>query len=245
MAFSTNAPILFVLAGIIIAAVLAQSVFFLVKAWRRAREIGMDMGRLKKTARTAAIFTIAPAVAIVISVMTLSKDLGVALPWLRLSVVGSLSYETVAATNAESAMGLVFGQVTALTAQQYVTIAWVMTISILVGIWLVPLISRRILNGMISLENRDRKWAETFSNALFIGMIAAFLGYVFCDVSTIFKGSAVGLIPVCVMLVSAVVMALAGTAAKKTKKRWISDYALPVSLVVGMIAAIPITAWLS
>ena len=163
MEFSANAPVLFVLAGIIIAAVLAQSVFFLVKAWRRAREIGMDMGRLKKTARTAAIFTIAPAVAIVISVMTLSKDLGVALPWLRLSVVGSLSYETVAATNAESAMGLVFGRVTALTAGQYVTIAWVMTISILVGIWLVPLISRRILNGMITLENRDRKWAETFS----------------------------------------------------------------------------------
>ena len=245
MEFSANAPVLFVLAGIIIAAVLAQSVFFLVKAWRRAREIGMDMGRLKKTARTAAIFTIAPAVAIVISVMTLSKDLGVALPWLRLSVVGSLSYETVAATNAESAMGLVFGRVTALTAGQYVTIAWVMTISILVGIWLVPLISRRILNGMITLENRDRKWAETFSNVLFIGMIAAFLGYVFCDVSTVFKGSAAGLIPVCVMLVSAVVMALAGLASKRTKKRWITDYALPVSLVAGMIAAIPITAWLS
>ena len=245
MKFSANAPVLFVLAGIVIAAVLAQSVFFLVKAWRRAREIGMDMGRLKKTARTAAVFTIAPAVAIVISVMTLSKDLGVALPWLRLSVVGSLSYETVAATNAESAMGLVFGRVTALTAGQYVTIAWVMTISIMVGIWLVPLISRRILNGMITLENRDKKWAETFSNALFIGMIAAFLGYVFCDVSTVFRGSAVGLIPVCVMVVSAVVMALAGLAAGKTKKRWISDYALPVSLIVGMIAAIPITAWLS
>ena len=245
MEFSTNAPVLFVLAGIIIAAVLAQSVFFLVKAWRRAREIGMDMGRMKKTARTAAIFTIAPAVAIVISVITLSKDLGVALPWLRLSVVGSLSYETVAATNAESAMGLVFGLVSSLTARQYVTIAWVMTISILVGIWLVPLISRRILNGMISMENRDRKWAEIFSNALFIGMIAAFLGYVFCDVSTVFRGSAAGLIPVCVMLVSAIVMALAGLASRRTKKRWISDYALPVSLVVGMISAIPITAWLS
>jgi Na+/glutamate symporter len=47
------------------------------------------------------------------------------------------------------------------------------------------------------------------------------------------------------MLVSAVVMALAGLASKRTKKRWITDYALPVSLVAGMIAAIPITAWLS
>ena len=41
-----------------------------------------------KIAVTAAIFTIAPAVAIVIGVITLSKDLGVPLPWLRLSVIG-------------------------------------------------------------------------------------------------------------------------------------------------------------
>lgn len=39
-------------------------------------------------------------------------------------------------------MGLVFGQVSSLTASQYVTIAFVMTISIMVGIWLVPLIGK-------------------------------------------------------------------------------------------------------
>ena len=42
MTFSTNHPILFALAGIIIAVVLAQSVFFLIKAWKRGAEIGMD-----------------------------------------------------------------------------------------------------------------------------------------------------------------------------------------------------------
>ena len=35
---------------------------------------------LKKTVLSTAVFTIAPAVAIVISVITLAKDLGVALP---------------------------------------------------------------------------------------------------------------------------------------------------------------------
>ena len=92
MEFHVNDPILFVLAGVVILAVLAQSVYFLVKAWRRAAVIGMDMGKLRRIARTAAVFTVAPAVAIVISVITLAKDLGVPLPWLRLSVVGSMSY---------------------------------------------------------------------------------------------------------------------------------------------------------
>ncbi len=245
MNFSVNSPVLFVIAGAIIAAVLAQSVYFLIKAWKRGLAIGMEKAKLKRIARTAAVFTIAPAVAIVISVITLAKDLGVPLPWLRLSVVGSLSYETIAASNAESAMGLVFGQVTALTAQQYVTIAWVMTISIMVGIWLVPLVGKKLQTGMVTMENRDKKWGDIFSASMFIGMISAFLGYVFCDFASVFSGNMAGLIPPLVMLVSALVMALAGVIVKKYKWRWVGDYALPISLIAGMASAIPITAWLS
>ena len=53
-----------------------------------------------------------------------------------------------------------------------------------------------------------------------------------------------GLIPVCVMLVSALVMVVCGLLMKKPKLKWLSEYALPISLIVGMAAAIPITAWL-
>lgn len=245
MEFNVNHPVLFVLVGIIVAIVLAQSAFFLIKAWKRGLKIGMDKKKLRRIAVTAAVFTIAPAIAIVISVITLAKDLGIALPWLRLSVVGSLSYETIAAANAESAMGLEMGKVIALTSSQYVTIASVMTLSIMVGIWLVPVVCKKLQNGMISLEKRDAKWSEIFSASMFIGMISAFVGFVFCDVSSVFSGSFEGLIPVLVMLVSAIVMALSGLLVKITKARWISDYALPVSLIAGMASAIPITAWLS
>ncbi len=245
MDFNINSPVLFLLVAVIVAAVLGQSVFFLVKAWKRGRAIGMPKEKLKKIAATAAVFTIAPAIAIVISVITLSKDLGLPLPWLRLSVVGSLSYETIAASNAESAMGLVFGQVSSLTASQYITVAGVMTVSILLGIWLVPIVCKRMLGGMINMENRDKKWGEIFSNAMFIGMISAFLGYVFCDFLGVFSGDLKGLIPVLVMFVSAIIMALCGLARSKFGWRWIADYALPISLILGMASAIPITAMLS
>ena len=244
MTFDQNSPVLFALAGVAVLAVLAQSVYFLVKAWRRGVAIGMSKDKLKRIAVTSAVFTIAPAVAIVISVITLSKDLGVPLPWLRLSVVGSMSYETIAATNAESAMGLTFGQVSALTAKQYVTIVSVMTLSIMVGIWLVPVVGKKLQNGLITLENRDKKWSDIFSASMFIGMISAFVGYVFSDFAVVFKGDMSGLIPPLVMAVSAAVMCLAGLAVKKLKWPWISDYALPISLIVGMASAIPITAWL-
>lgn len=268
MEFSVNHPILFALAGIIIAFVLAQSVFFLLKAIRRSKQLGMDQKKIRKSIRSAAVFTIAPAVAIVISVMTLSQKLGLPLPWLRLSVVGSMSYETVAANNALSAMGQSLGSGAALTAQQYVNVLLVMTISILMGIWLVPLIGKKLLSGMSNLGKRDAKWADIFSNAMFIGMISAFLGFVFCNVYYLWTpearfvtetvvengvevkkqvavSSTYGLIPVCVMAVSALTMVVLGLAMRKPKLKWLSEYALPISLVVGMASAIPFTAWLA
>ena len=249
MEFSINHPVLFALAGILIAVVLAQSVFFLVKALKRSKALGMDQTKIRKTIKTAAIFTVAPAVAIVISVITLSKKLGLPLPWLRLSVIGSMSYETVAANNALSAMGQSLGSGVALTAQQYVNVLMVMTISIMMGIWLVPAIGKKLQSGMTSLGKRDAKWADIFSNSLFIGMIAAFLGFVFCDISRLWTLSeeytaTSGLVPVAVMLVSAMVMVVCGLLMKKPKFKWLGEYALPLSLIVGMASAIPFTAWL-
>ena len=269
--FNVNHPILFVLAGLLVAVVLGQSVYFLLKALKRSKELGMDQTKIRKTIKTAAIFTIAPAVAIVISVITLSKKLGLPLPWLRLSVVGSMSYETVAANNALSSMLQSLGSPTPLTAQQYVNVLLVMTISITMGIWLVPVIGKKLQSGLSSLSNRDAKWADIFQSALFLGMISAFLGFVFSNVSRLWTADETGmvtviekevndvgekvdkvvqytatsgLIPVCVMLVSAIVMIICGLLMRKPKLKWLSEYALPISLVLGMAAAIPITAWL-
>lgn len=243
MDFSVNAPIIFIFVGILIALVLAQSVYFLIKAIRRARELGIASSTIKKTVSSAAIFTIAPAVAILVGIIALSKSLGLALPWLRLSVIGSITYETVAAGNALEAAGLSAGS-TVTDASVFITIAWVMTIGIAAGLVLVPFVTKRIQSGLNRVTMKDRHWGELFNNAMFLGMISAFLGYVFCDVGLIFEGNTSGLIPVCVMVVSALVMAICGLYATKLKIRWLTDYALPISLVAGMASAIPFTSLL-
>ena len=256
MDFSVNHPILFLLVGIIIAVVLAQSVYFLVKSIRRAKQKGMDMKKIKKTIIAAAIFTVAPAVSIVITVLTLSQSLGIALPWLRLSVVGSLSYEAIAAANAASGMGTSLADLAGnMTGSAFVTIAIVMTVSIMVGIWLVPVIGKKLQKGLVSFEKRDKKWSGILQNSLFIGMISAFVGFVFCDLYRLWSSengvftdadgnkftSTSGIVPILVMIVSAVFMCICGIIAKKTKWKWINDYALPICMIIGMACAIPFT----
>ena len=243
MNFSVNHPILFVIVGAVIALVLGQSVFFLVRAMKRARELGIASSTVKKTISSAALFTIAPAIAVLVGVVALSKSLGIALPWLRLSVIGSITYETVAAGNALEAAGQGAGT-TIVDPSMFISVAWVMTIGIGAGLVLVPFVTKKLQSGLSQIGMKDKKWGEIFNNAMFLGMISAFLGYVFCDVGLLVKGDTSGLIPVCVMAVSAVVMAICGLIATKAKIRWLTDYALPMSLVVGMASAIPFTALL-
>lgn len=240
MEFSVNHPILFAIAGIVILAVLGQSCFFLFRALRRAKEIGMDQKKLRKIMISSAIFTIAPAVSILVGVLALSKSLGVALPWLRLSIIGSLSYETIAAETTQKSL-----EAGALTASGFVTVLFVMTFGIILGLILTPILARRIGEGVKGMEKRDKKWGEIFNNAMFLGMISAFLGYVFCDFSNVFRGDTSALIPVLVMGASALIMVACGLLARYPRMKWMLDYALPFSLIGGMAMAIPITSWLA
>ena len=227
--FSKNAPVLYVIVSLILAVVVAQAVFFLGRAYRRGVKIGMSKTVLNKTMLRAGIFTIAPAVAILVGIVALSQKLGIPLPWLRLSVIGSFSYETIAAETVYE------GSVSDATV--YATVALVMTCGMLVSMFLPLITGKKIQNGLMRIRQKDKKWGEIFMNALFLGMISAFLGYVFGNVGE----GASGWIPVLVFLVSALVMALCGLLLKVTKWRWINDYALPFCIIVGMASAVPIT----
>ncbi|MBQ2715059.1 MAG: DUF5058 family protein [Clostridia bacterium] len=239
MEYVQDHPIIFVFAGIVILAVLLQAVFFLIRALKRAKEKGMDKSVIRKTIISSLTFTIAPAVSILIAIVSLSKKLGIALPWLRLSVIGSLSYETIAAGRAADAVGNSLASSEPFNAQQFVTVAFVMTIGIMMGIILMPIIGKKLSKGMQTLRNRDSKWGDLFVTALFMGMISAFLGFVFADVQ---QGLG-GWIPVFVFLSAAALMAIFGLVKNLTGWKWIEDYALPVSMVGAMALAIPITNW--
>jgi hypothetical protein len=234
--FNPNSAFLFITAGVIVAFVIAQSVFFLSKAWRRARELGIEVSVLKRVAKSSAVFTIAPAVAIILGVITLSKFLGLALPWLRLSVLGALTYELPAATSAASALGVSISQ--GITdPQAYSTIAWVMTLGIMSGLIIITLFLKRVQGGIEGLKKRDTKWGEIFITAIFMGMISAFLGMIFADITSGIQGW----IPVFVMLVSSLVMLICGFFVRVLKVRWMEDYALPISMLAAMALSIPIT----
>ncbi len=236
MNFNPNSTFLYVIAICVVIFILAQAIFFLVRAYRRGKELGMDKKVLNKTIISTVIFTIAPAVSILIGIIALSNFLGIPLPWIRLSVVGSLNYELTAAEATAKAL-LVSTQNLLTDPQTYVTIAWVMTIGILPSLIFPPLLMKKIKGGIVKIKSKDEKWGNIFVTSIFLGMISAFLGVVFADV----RVGLVGWIPVFVLLVSAGVMAICGLIIKVFKANWLETYALPISMIAAMASAVGFT----
>ncbi len=238
--FNTNSIVLFVLAGMVVAFVLCQAIFFLVKAWNRAKELGISSATLKRVVKGSAVFTIAPAVSIILGVITLSKFLGLPLPWLRLSVLGALTYELPAATTTANALDIsVSANVTNPVA--YSTIAWVMTLGIMSGLIIITFFSKKIHTGLDRIQSKDKKWSEIFNASLFMGMISAFLGMIFSNITI----GIAGWTPVFIMIISSIIMLICGYFIKVHKVKWLEDYALSISMLVSMGLSIPITNWLA
>ncbi len=250
--FALNSPVIFALVAIIIGVVVAQSVFFLRKAYKRGLELGIEKSVLNDTIKRSAIFTIAPAVAIFMGVVSLVDMLGVALPWLRLSIIGAVTYELPAAEQALAALGV--DRVT--DATQYVTVAFVMTFGIAASLIVAPITCRKITSGMMKIKDKDKKWMDLLMTSMFVGMLSTFLGYIVCDLGLVFEEvpGVEGVekvlafhyqlehwIPVFVLLISAALMGVCGILLKKFKWKWLNDYALPISMIGSMALAIPIS----
>ncbi len=236
MNFDPNSGFLYAVAAIVILFVIVQSFFFLVRAYKRAKVIGMDMAQIHRTIISTAIFTIAPAISILLGVITLSKFLGLPLPWIRLSVIGAITYELPAATTTANALKVSLSE-TITDPRVYSAIAWVMTLGIMPSIILVPILLKRIQKGLLSIKSKDSKWGDIFITAMFLGMISAFLGMVFANI----RGGLAGWIPLFVLLFSALLMAVCGLLIKKCKMNWLQNYALPISMLGAMAFAVLIT----
>ena len=230
--FDPNNTFMYCLVAVVIVFVIAMSVRFIVLAWRRAKKLGISTQVLRRTAVSAAVF----AISILLGVIALSKALGFPLPWLRLSVIGALTYETPAAASAAQAVGMDLSQLIT-DPKVFAAIAWVMTLGIVPGTILVPAFGKKIENGIMRIRSKDEKWGSIFMSALFLGMISAFLGMVFGTI----RDGLQGWIPFFVMVVSALLMCVCAVFVKVLKWSWMEQYALPLSMLGGMFLSIPIT----
>lgn len=223
--------LLYALAGIVIVFVVFQSVVFLRMAWKRGLEIGLTKSKMLEAVKTSAVFAIVPSIPIVIALIVISPVLGLPFSWMRLSVIGSQSYEIFAAKIGAQSMGVENLAGPGFTAEVFSNAMWVMSAGIIWGLVLCIFALKRYQAAMKNVKQKDSAWSEIMINALFFGMLSVFLGGPIVD----------GGISLYVLIFSALIMVAIMWVAKKLQQQWIKDFALSVSMVAGMGFAILLT----
>ena len=244
-----NGPAVYAVCGSIVAFVAVVCVVFLVRAWRAGVALGMDKAKMRRVITSSATFTILPSVGILLGVIALSGSLGTPWPWLRLSVVGALHYETQVAQAAAEQVGMSSLSAAEMTPKGFTTIALLMSVCIMWGMLLSTLFNKRYLKklgggGSSGKSGGAAGFGDRAMTAMFIGLICAYLG---SYIGTFVSGGQFPFngdwSPLAVAGVSALTMAGCVYLSEKKGMAWVESFSIAGSMLVGMAAAVLLRLW--
>jgi hypothetical protein len=228
-----NSNLMFSLCSAVIIFVLLQAVLFIRVAWRRGIELGIEATVMKKAMTNAAVFSVVPSLPIVVMLMVLTVNLGQYFPWLRLSVVGSATYENMAADIVSKAAGLSGIADPSFDLPIFTMAMWVMSVGIIWGIVFNIFFMKSLDKFSKKAKESNSLFIPILSSSLFIGMLAL--------MSAPYITNDDNVTAIVAFLSSAAAVLICGRAAKAANVRAIDEFSLPISLIAGMAAAIVYT----
>ncbi len=238
-----NSAPMYLICGGIIAFVAVVCVIFLVRAYRAGKALGMDETKMKRTIISSATFSVLPSVGILLGVIALSGSLGTPWPWLRLSVIGALHYETQVAQAAAEQVGMSTLSAAEMTPTSFSTIALLMSICIMWGMVLSIFLNKKYTQKLTKSspgKSGSAGFADLAMTAMFIGLVSTYIGrYIggFISENGLFTFNG-DIIPLVVMVVSALVMGIFVYLSEKKKIGWVDSFSIAGSMIAGMAAAV-------
>ncbi|MEL7567690.1 MAG: DUF5058 family protein [Dehalobacterium sp.] len=221
-----NATWLYIAVGIILTLCTLQILIFMKKAYDQAVMLGMDKSLIQKAFPVGFSVSILPALPILITFLTLIPLMGVPIPWMRLTVIGSPMIETIAAQLGVTSVGEEFA-VNAYSISAFAAAVFVMSVGGAIS----------ILWSVVALKPIDMAYSKTkkFDMKLvnFIGgaCMCGVLGFVSADQST---KSTVGALEafVAAFICSTTITFIHKKFSAKTK--WLRDFNMTLGMLVGM-----------
>ena len=194
---------------------------------------------LKKVVVSSATFSVVPSVAILIGVLALAPALGLPLPWIRLSVVGALHYEGSTANNVAKGLGLGDLPSRLMTSADYASIAWAMTLGIIWGALFIFFFFRMYQGRIQKATGKSPKLSNLLFSALFVGMVAVYVGDAFGNLRSMTLPSGAvrtpNILPVLAVAGSVLSMAFFTWLIEKRKVLWLENFSFSFAMLFGML----------
>ncbi|WP_270602248.1 DUF5058 family protein [Faecalimonas umbilicata] len=167
-----NSLPMWIACGIPVVFVMIQALLFAREAYRSGEKVGLTKTQMNKAIKSSAVTSIGPSIVVLSGMLSLLVTVGGPVGWMRLSMIGSVMFESIAAGLGTSAVGVTLGT-DPMTKEALTMAIWTMILCS-VG-WV--LFGTFSANKMEKIEHKLSKGNEgtltTIASTAIIGVFAA------------------------------------------------------------------------
>lgn len=221
-----NSPLLYGLIALGLAAIVAFALFCFFRARKRCLELGMSAETISNVVKATISASLVPSLAILLGFLTLSVTLGAAWPWWRLSVIGSLSYEIMAADYTAKGIGVALSGVLSAEPTIFAAVMLVMTIGVCSGPLMVAFVAEKYSTSIMKAKSDKGDWGEIFAGVFYLAMFAVYIPIlVFEDLPNALT-----------LFTSMILTIILGIASKKVPV--LSNFTMAIVLILSMASSV-------
>lgn len=222
-----NSPLLWLASGLCVALVLFQSALFVKKSLKSSKELGITTEQLKSAAKASTTGSIGPSLAIVAGMISLLISMGGPISWFRLSYIGSVAYELMAAGFGAEATGVTLGSEN-MTVTAFAAGVWVMTLGSLGWVIFTGLATHKLDGMRLKLAKGSTSLLPLVSAGAMSGAFA------YLSLDRVFRFDSQTL----AAIAGFVVMVILSLYNKKSDKKWIREWGFTIAMFSGMIISV-------
>ena len=205
------------------------SVVYLLKARKRALELGITSKEIADVIKSSLIFSIVPSLSIVIGLVALAASLGTVWSWWRLSVIGSLSFESQIASSLAAALS--YSSTTDMVAnasgREFGVIMILMSVGMLSGFLILIPVGKKLMTS-VDNSKQGNGWSQVLSGCFMLTLLAVYVPVLLISDT----------IQALVMITGLFVAIALGIVAKKPGWGWMNNFIMAGSMILGMISSL-------
>ncbi|MDZ4132493.1 MAG: DUF5058 family protein [Dethiobacteria bacterium] len=223
---------LYIIAAIVIIFIFIQTILYMRKAWMEALRLNIPRSVLVNSVKTSISISILPSIPIVLAVFVLVPLLGIPTPWLRLTVIGSAPFEMMAADMGAQAVGAASLGGAGFDVTAFSAALWLMSVGGSLPLLLCVLLNKKISTTYEKFRAKDATWMPILSGAALMALITTLM------IEYLGKG----LIATLTVITSFIFALLISVFGQKESLSWLKNFALALSIIIGMCAALLYTS---
>ena len=205
------------------------SLIYLKKTYARCLELGITKEKIHKVIKSSLVFSIVPSLSIVVGLFALIPVLGTIWSWWRLSVIGSLSYETLISSSVATAIGYETSaqMLESASASQFGVVMILMTIGMLSGFFVLLPLGKKLCMSVSKSETAST-WKYVLSGTFMLCLFAVYIPVLLIGDT----------IQAAVMLTGLVIAVGLGVLSSIPKLKWLNDFIMAFSMIGGMVSSV-------